>query len=116
MFHRTLAVFALLFSVAGSAHAVEFTIELKVQAGKDAKSADAKYPAAMKETPRPLLMAGLNTPITLKWTVRNTDKMEAKDVLVHLFIVKIEKPDRRGAEADQERGRRKRPDDGLQGE
>jgi hypothetical protein len=75
----------------------DFTIDLKAQAAKQAKSAKVTYPAPdPKGQPRAILMADVKTSITVKWTVRNTDKAATvKDALVHFFVVKEEKPDQR---------------------
>src|SRR5947209_4931105 len=87
--------FTVVFSLAGSLNvgAAEFTIELHAQAGKETKSVPAVRPDA-KPPARVVLTASADTPITLRWTLRNTDKAAtAKDVLVHLFVVKEERLD-----------------------
>jgi hypothetical protein len=85
------------FAWANSSSAVradEFTIELKAQAAKDSKTAEARHsPSDKKGEPRAVLSVA-NTAVTLKWTARKTDQGAiAKDVLVHFFVVKIDKPD-----------------------
>lgn len=92
---RFLCVFLLSCSIPSLARADDFTIDLNTQAGKKTEKAEAKYPAPdMKQTPRAVLLTAVDTPITVKWTVRNGDKAAtAKDVLVHFFVVKIDKAD-----------------------
>lgn len=73
--------------------AVDFSIELRAQAGKDAKTVQAVRPDATPPS-RVLLNAAADTPITLRWTLRNVDKSTtAKDVLVHLFVVREDRLD-----------------------
>src|SRR4051794_8478314 len=86
---------AVLFGVAGplTLGAAEFAIELQAQAGKESKSVQAVPPDAKPPT-RVVLASGADTPITLRWTLRNADKTATvKDVLVHLFVVKQERLD-----------------------
>jgi hypothetical protein len=72
----------------------DFTIDLKAEAGKKSGTTEAKYPAPdPKPSPRAVLETAVGTPISVKWTVRNTDKATVKDVLVHCFVVKIDKAD-----------------------
>jgi len=72
----------------------DFTIDLKVQAGKKPETAEAKYSSPdAKSSPRAVLMAAVDAPIGVKWHVRNTDKATVKDVLVHFFVVKIDRAD-----------------------
>jgi hypothetical protein len=72
----------------------DFTIDLKAQAGKKPETAEAKYPLPdMKASPRAVLETVVDAPIGVKWNVRNTDKATMKDVLVHFFVVKIDKAD-----------------------
>lgn len=79
---------------AGAARADDFTIEVKVQAGKKPESAEAKYPPPDgKVLPRVVLMTTVDAPVSVKWSVRRTDKEPVKDVLVHFFVVKIDKAD-----------------------
>jgi hypothetical protein len=91
-----LASFALaLFTVLTPAvRADHFTIDLRAHAGKDT-SAAAIYPTpASKPAVRAILTVVRNTPITVKWTLRNTDPAATvKDVLVHFFVVRQEKLD-----------------------
>ena len=76
-------------------HAAPFRIELLVRAGKAPQTAEAVFPAPdTKPQPRPVLTADVGTSITLRWTLRNTDQAATvKDVLVHVFVVKQDKPD-----------------------
>jgi hypothetical protein len=70
----------------------EFRIDLNAQAGK---TAEAKFPASAKKgEPRAVLNVAVNTAVTVKWTARKTDQgAVAKDVLVHFFVVKVDRPD-----------------------
>ena len=87
MIRLRLAAVLLALLASSTLRAADFAIDLKAQAGKETT-------AAAKAQPRTVHIAAVGTPITIKWTVRNTDKAEAvKDVLVHFFVVKIEKPD-----------------------
>jgi hypothetical protein len=88
-----LALALLGFLAAPAVRADSFAIELAVKA-KDAETTEAKYPAAdSKPQPRATLTAGVNAPITVKWTLRNTHQTQTvSDVLVHFFAVKIDKP------------------------
>jgi hypothetical protein len=85
------AVVLLIGAGQASVYAEDFTIEIKAQLGKDAKTADARYPNGSR--PRPILTANAKAPITVKWTARNVDKETVKDALVHFVVVKIAKPD-----------------------
>jgi hypothetical protein len=68
----------------------EFSIDLKAQA---AQTAEAKFPAKKGE-PRAVLNVAADTAVTVKWTARKTDQGAiAKDVLVHFFVAKIDRPD-----------------------
>lgn len=74
-------------------HANNFTIDLKAQSGKEAKTAEANYPPTGSK-PRTILSVGADATIKVKWLVRHTElDATAKDVLVHFFVVKIDKPD-----------------------
>ncbi len=90
-----LCVLVLGFCVPSPGRADDFTIELKAQAGKKLETVEAKYPLTDgKPSPRAVLMAAVDTPIRVQWMVRNIDKaLMAKDVLVHFFVVKIDKAD-----------------------
>jgi hypothetical protein len=86
--------YALLLSLvateASVARAANFAIDLSARAGKVSRDAQAVNPDA-KVPPRAVLNAEINAPITLRWTLRNMDKdTTAKDVLVHVFVVKQE--------------------------
>ena len=96
MIRPAILVLIVLVGIDGRApiRAAQFTMDLKAQTAKQDKSAAAKYPSPNPTAqPRAVLMAGVNTAITVTWTVRNSDKTATvKDALVHFFIVKIEKP------------------------
>lgn len=92
------AVYGALALVVGLAwacpgRAADFAIDLTARAGTTSRSVAAVAPGA-KPPARAVLMAGADTPITLRWTVRNRDKeATVKDVLVHAFVVKEERLD-----------------------
>lgn len=90
-------LFVLLLGLLGPplGRADDFAIDLKAQAAKKPEKVEAKYPVPdTKPAPRAVLMIGVNTPITVHWSLRATDKAAlVKDALVHFFVVKIEKPD-----------------------
>jgi hypothetical protein len=93
-----LAYIVLVWSVAVHAPAAlradDFSIDLKAQAGKEAKIVEAKFPAVPKKAERQILSVAANTSVTVKWTARKTDQgAVAKDVLVHFFVVKEDRPD-----------------------
>jgi len=72
-------------------HAQQFTIDLVARASKEARIAEAKFPA--KPQARTILPAGADAPVTVKWTVCNVGRAAVKDVLVHFVVVKQDKPD-----------------------
>jgi hypothetical protein len=79
--------------VASPMQAQQFTVELAARAAKEPKSAEARFPDAEPQA-RAILTAAADALVTVKWTVRNVDKAAtAKDVLVHFFVVKQDKPD-----------------------
>lgn len=84
---------AVLLLGASALRAADFAIDLTARAGKESRSAEAVPPGAKPPT-RGVLMAASDTPITLRWTVRNRDKeATVKDVLVHALVVKEERLD-----------------------
>jgi hypothetical protein len=72
-----------------------FTLELEAKTAKETKKALAETMAADAERqPRAILAAKADTPVTVKWTLRNTDPAATvNDVVVHFVAVKIDKPD-----------------------
>lgn len=72
----------------------DFAIDLEARTDKESKTAHAETQAAdAKPRPRATLTARVNTPLTIKWSLSNTAaKATKKDVLVHFFAVKIDKP------------------------
>jgi hypothetical protein len=94
---QRLALLVLLLGLLGpgALRADHFTIKLQAQTGKEPRSAEASFPAPEKKPAvRAVLTADVGTAITVKWTLRNIDTTATvKDVLVHLFVVKQEKPD-----------------------
>ena len=76
-----------------AAHADPFTINLVARAGKEQATA-VNRTADAKPQPRAILIAERAVPITVQWTVRHAAAIAtAKDVLVHCFVVRQEKPD-----------------------
>jgi hypothetical protein len=69
-----------------------FTIQLVARTAKEAKSVEAAFPVA-KPQPRAVLEVAAGTPVTAKWVSRNVGSAEVKDVLIHFFVVKEDKPD-----------------------
>lgn len=69
-----------------------FSIDLKVQAGKNSKSAQEETASlGSKAKKRAVLNAKVGDRIIVKWTLTNKDaKTAAKNVLVHFFAVKLE--------------------------
>src|SRR6266852_5067898 len=69
-----------------------FAIDLKVQAGKESKTAQTETAAlGLKAKKRAVLNAKVGDRITVKWTMTNSDaKTAVKNVLVHFFAVKLE--------------------------
>lgn len=79
--------------VASPMQAQQFTVDLVARTAREPKNAEARFPDA-KPQARAILTAAPDTPVTVKWTVRNVDKAAtAKDVLVHFVVVKQDKPD-----------------------
>lgn len=94
---RRVFIFAALAGVlvSASARADQFTIDLVARTAKDSTKAEAAYPAPQaKPSARAVLTAGADAPIVVKWTVRSVEPgATVKDVLVHFFVVKQDKPD-----------------------
>jgi hypothetical protein len=74
------------------ARADHFSIDLKVQAGKETKSAQAETASlGSKAKKRAVFNAKVGDRITVKWTLTNKNaKTAVKNVLVHFFAVKLE--------------------------
>src|SRR5713101_2869078 len=75
------------------ASADHFAIDLKVQAGKESKTAQAETAAlGSKAKKRTVLNAKVGDRIIVKWTMTNAagGNVAAKNVLVHFFAVKLE--------------------------
>jgi hypothetical protein len=76
-------------TAAGQARADHFSIDLKVQAGKESKTAQAETASlGSKAKKREVLHAKVGDRITVQWTMTNNAKMAVKNVLVHFFAVK----------------------------
>lgn len=78
---------------ASAVQANGFSAELKVTDGKAAQSArshrsDDAAPASRRAT----LEAPADGSFTASWKVTRTDSTEAKDVLVHFYVVKLDRP------------------------
>jgi hypothetical protein len=76
-----------------TARADHFAIDLEVKAAKVSKTARTDTVAVgVKPKPRGILEAQAGKTIEAKWTITSTaGKDTAKDVLVHFFVVKIDK-------------------------
>ena len=77
---------------AGQARADHFAIDLKVQAGKESKTAKTEMAAlGVKEKKREVLHAKVGDRITVKWTMTNTHaKKVVKNVRVYFFAAKVD--------------------------
>lgn len=88
------ALFALALLAAllpSTVRADPFTIDLVARTAKTPKG------VAAGTSPRAILNADRAAPITVQWTVRNPDPaVTAKDVLVHVFVVRQARPDQPG--------------------
>ncbi|HYT94396.1 MAG TPA: hypothetical protein VEL76_37120 [Gemmataceae bacterium] len=75
------------------AAAHHFTIDLKVQAGKNSATVHAETAAiGVKPKERSVLRVKAGSRVAVQWTLTNTDAKAAfKNVLVHFFAVKQEK-------------------------
>lgn len=83
-----------LFMTVGLAQADHCSISLEVTDGSHKQEAHAqtdppKTPAAEK---RPVYESAADGRLTAKWKVESTAKGPMKDVLVHFYVVRIEKP------------------------
>lgn len=75
------------------ASAAGFVAELKVSDGHTTRSAGSGTPRdAGPGAHRPSLDAPADRPFTAEWTVTRTGSAEAKDVLVHFYVVKLDRP------------------------
>lgn len=76
-----------------AASAAGFAVELKVSDGHAAQSAKSGPPHDSRPgAHRPALEASADRPFTAEWTVTRTDSAEALDVLVHFYVVKLDRP------------------------
>ena len=86
-------VLLLSFLAPAPAWGADFRIELVAQAGKETVAKATYDSADTAPASRAVLMAAVNTPITVRWSVRNLDAAQtAKDVLVHGFVVQEDRP------------------------
>lgn len=75
------------------ADAAGFGVELKVSDGKTTQSQQSKAAASPeKAVHRISLESSVNATFSVTWKVRRTDPVEAKDVLVHFVVVKLDRP------------------------
>jgi hypothetical protein len=93
-----LAFFAL--ALLGFLHPVtvradHFTVKLQTWTANAPTPVAAVFPLPDgKPSSRPVLTTAAGTPVTAKWLLSNTHETAmVKDVLVHFFVVKQEKPD-----------------------
>jgi hypothetical protein len=83
---------ALLLSAA-TARAAGYAAELKVSDGTISKSSTSKPPAPADHRPRrPTFEASADAKFTATWKVVRTNPGEAKDVLIHFVVVKLDRP------------------------
>jgi hypothetical protein len=100
MLQRLTAVFLTIIGglvLVPAARADSFAIDLKVQAGQESQSAQAEVVAigAVFKV-RKVLETKTGTPIRVNWTLSNTSSKTAmKNVLVHFFAAKEDKPGQR---------------------
>jgi hypothetical protein len=89
-----IALVALVFGIQSTAaSAAGFAVELKVTDGHTMQSARSGTPHDSRPgAHRPSLEASVDRPITAEWTVTRIDPAEAKDVLVHFYVVKLDRP------------------------
>jgi hypothetical protein len=80
-------------TVAMPTRADHFTMDLEVCFAKTTKKAQTdKAALGVKPQPRGVLEVEACKPVTVKWTVTNSDKKHtAKNVLIHFFVVKEDK-------------------------
>lgn len=84
-----------------SIRADHFRIDLKAKVANETKTAHVVTLAANgRPQPRALLKAHVDTPITVSWTLSNaTSAPKVKEVVVHFFAVREEKPDQQAVPA-----------------
>lgn len=82
-----------LAALSPAARAAGFSAELKLTDGRRSKSAKTDPPASPDQMPRRLTIeTSADAPLVATWTVTRTDELEAKDVLVHFVVVKLDRP------------------------
>lgn len=87
----SVAFVALLFR-SPTAHATGFEAWLQVTDGKQTQSAHSGMkPDSAAASHRRTLETSGDGPFTAKWKVTRTDAVEAKDVLVHFYVVKLDR-------------------------
>lgn len=75
------------------ARASGFSAELNLKDAKAGKSAKSAGPAAPDQMPRRVSFeTSAGAPLVATWTIRRTIEGEAKDVLVHFVVVKLDRP------------------------
>lgn len=90
MVRMTTAICFALFSCS-AARADHFSIDLKVRAGKESKTAQTET-ASLGTQPkkRDIFNVKAGDRITVKWTLTKKDAKAVKNVLVHFFAVKLQ--------------------------
>jgi hypothetical protein len=84
---------AVLLLSASIALASGFGAELKVTQGQSTQSGRSEpSQSARPGAHRPTLEASADATFTANWKVTRTDATEAKDVLVHFYVVKLDRP------------------------
>jgi hypothetical protein len=89
MRHACLTVTALLLLLGGVARGEGFDVSLELSNGKDSAAAKNKAGGADLMAHRAVLEAATDGSFTMKWKVVGTGGEEAKDVLVHFYVVKV---------------------------
>ena len=88
---RLFGALLLVSVITSPVRADHFAIDLKVQAGKDSRTAQEETASlGSKAKKRAVLNAKVGDRITVRWTMTNKDAKKAvKNVLVHFFAVKL---------------------------
>jgi hypothetical protein len=93
MFYRLIFGIMVLAWASPSARADNLSIDLEVKTAGASKTAESEITAlGVKPKGRGVLEAKAGKPVTIKYTVTSTaEKGKAKDVVVHCFVVKIDR-------------------------
>src|SRR5437868_14216787 len=83
---RLMVIFLLLASV-GAAHRRDFDFSLEVSRGKEKLSTRS----TTRSSARIVIQAHAAEPLTVHWKVTRTGKDAAEHILVHLYVVRLER-------------------------